>query len=105
MSGSGLRDSLACGGNMKKVFRFVCAGAVGAVMMVGLAGEATTVQAGECNVPQPLDMFPLAALFCVRVYDLPDRHCCGQSYHVKNSTLHERKRHEQKLIEGKRCAC
>jgi hypothetical protein len=89
---------------MKKFLRFVSAGAVGAVMMVGLAGEAT-VQAGECNVPQPLDMFPLAALFCVRVYDLPDRHCCGQSYHIKNSSHHDRERHQKKIIEGKRCAC
>ena len=77
--------------------------AVGAVMMVALAGEATA-QAAECKVPEPLQMFPLAALFCVRVYDLPvgNRHCCGWSYHVKNSTHHDRKWHEhKKLIEGR----
>jgi hypothetical protein len=82
---------------MKKFLRFVAAEAVGAVVMVALAGEATA-QAAECKVPEPLQWFPLTGLFCVRVYDLPvgNHHCCGRSYHDKNSTHHYRKWHEHK---------
>jgi hypothetical protein len=79
---------------MTRLLSFVSAGAVGAVMMVGFAEEAPA-RAAECKVPQPVQMFPLAALLMVVACHRSD--CCGLSYDFKNSIHHDKKRHARRF--------